>query len=79
MLKIRLARFGRKKLPHYKIVVAQNTAPRDGRFIEQIGTYSPLLDKADSNRLKVNKERFSYWVSVGAKPTQRIAKFLQTT
>ena len=72
MLKIRLTRLGRKKRPFYRIVVANNTAPRDGKFKEIVGTYNPLLKKDDETRVKLNKERFDYWVSVGARPTERV-------
>jgi small subunit ribosomal protein S16 len=75
MLKIRLARFGRKKKPYYKIVVANDLAPRDGKFKEVIGNYSPLLNKEDTNRYNVNKERFDYWIKAGAQPTDRV-KFI---
>ena len=77
MLKIRLARFGRKKLPHYKLVVAKSSAPRDGRFIEQVGTYRPLLEKNDPDRINVKKDRIEYWLSVGAIPTKRVANFVE--
>lgn len=72
MLKIRLARLGRKKRPFYRIVVANNTAPRDGKFKEIIGTYNPLLKAGDENRVKLNKERFEHWVKLGAHPTDRV-------
>jgi len=75
-LKIRLARGGAKKRPHYSIVVADVRAPRDGRFIEKIGTYNPLLAKDDERRVQLNAERAAHWVSVGAKPTERVARFL---
>ncbi len=75
-LKIRLARGGAKKRPYYRIVVAENTAPRDGRFIEKIGAYNPLLPKDSEDRVKIDIERAKYWLSVGAKPTDRVLRFL---
>lgn len=76
MLKIRLARFGRKKRPYYKIVVANSASPRDGKFLEQVGTYDPLLPKDDPRRVRLDTDRVRYWSSVGAKPTERVAKFV---
>ncbi|ABD46222.1 ribosomal protein S16 [Neorickettsia sennetsu str. Miyayama] len=76
MLKIRLARFGRKKRPYYKIVVANSSSPRDGKFLEQVGSYDPLLSKDDPLRVCLDIERIRYWTSVGAKPTERVAKFV---
>ena len=73
-VKIRLARGGAKKVPYYRIVVANATAPRDGDFLEKVGTYNPLL--AESKVVLV-KERISYWLSKGAQPTDRVAKFLE--
>jgi small subunit ribosomal protein S16 len=78
MLKIRLSRRGRKNLPYYVIVVAEVTSSRDGKFIEKIGTYDPLLDNKSEKRLVLNKERAEYWLSVGAKPTDRVASFLSS-
>ena len=75
MLKIRLQRIGRKKKPYYKIVVADSRSPRDGKYIEQIGTYSPLLSREDEKRILVNAERGSYWLKCGAQPTERVEKF----
>ena len=75
-LKIRLARAGSKKRPYYHIVVADARAPRDGRFIERIGSYNPLLPKDNAERVKVNVERAKYWLSVGAQATDRVARFL---
>ncbi len=75
-IKIRLARAGSKKRPYYHIVVADARAPRDGRFIEKIGSYNPLLPKDNDERVKVNIERAKYWLSVGAKATDRVARFL---
>jgi small subunit ribosomal protein S16 len=75
-LKIRLARGGAKKRPFYRIVVAENTAPRDGLFIEKIGTYNPMVAKEHSQRLVVQEDRVKHWLSVGARPTDRVHKFL---
>lgn len=75
-LKIRLARGGAKKRPFYSIVVADSRMPRDGRFIEKVGRYNPLLAKTDENRVQYNEERIKHWLSVGAKPTDRVARFL---
>lgn len=75
-LKIRLARGGSKKRPYYRIVVAQNTAPRDGSFIEKVGTYNPLLPKDSAERVTLNVDRVKHWLSVGAKPTDRVLRFL---
>ncbi len=75
-LKIRLARGGAKKRPFYSIVVADSRMPRDGRFIEKIGTYNPLLKKDDENRVQYNEERVKHWLGVGAKPSDRVARFL---
>ena len=74
-LKIRLARGGAKKRPFYSIVVADSRNPRDGRFIEKIGTYNPLLGRDDEKRVQYNDERAKYWLSKGAKPTDRVARF----
>jgi len=75
-LKIRLARGGAKKRPHYRIVVADSRTPRDGRFIEKLGTYNPLLPSDSEERVRVKEERVRYWMGVGAQPTDRVAKFL---
>ena len=75
-VKMRLARGGAKKKPYYYIVIANHTAPRDGRYIEQIGTFDPMLKKDDTNRVKLNVERAKYWLGVGAQPTDRVARFL---
>ncbi|SNS09613.1 SSU ribosomal protein S16P [Sphingomonas laterariae] len=72
---IRLARGGAKKRPYYRIVVANSRAPRDGAFIEKIGTYNPLLSKEDPARVTLNVERAKHWLSVGAQPTDRVARF----
>ena len=76
MLKIRLSRGGRKKLPFYRILVTNVTSPRDSKFIEKVGTYNPLLAKDDENRVTIKKDRIEYWLGVGAKPTEKVAKFL---
>lgn len=75
-LKIRLARGGSKKRPFYRLVVAENTAPRDGKFIERLGSYNPLLEKDNDERLIVQADRVKYWLSVGAKATERVEKLL---
>jgi small subunit ribosomal protein S16 len=74
--KIRLARGGSKKRPYYYIVVAPSTSPRDGRYIERVGTYNPMLAKDHPDRIRLNEERCKYWVGVGAQPTDRVARFL---
>lgn len=76
-MKIRLARGGSKKRPHYSIVAADSRMARDGRFIEKLGTYNPLLAKDSEDRIKMNMERVQYWLSQGAQPTDRIARFLE--
>ena len=76
MLKIRLYRGGRKKLPYYRILVANFTSPRDSKFLEKIGTYKPILADEKENRITVDKERAEHWLSVGAQPTEKVAKFL---
>ncbi len=73
---IRLSRGGSKKRPYYKIVVTDSRSPRDGRFIERIGSYNPLLAKTDEKRVVLDVERAKHWVSVGAQPTDRVARFL---
>ncbi|MCW3797033.1 30S ribosomal protein S16 [Sphingomonas sp. BN140010] len=75
-LSIRLARGGAKKRPYYRIVVADARAPRDGRFIEKIGTYNPLLAKDSPERVKLDAERASHWLKAGAQPSDRVARFL---
>jgi small subunit ribosomal protein S16 len=77
-LKIRLSRGGTKKRPYYRIVVAEATAPRDGRFIEKIGTFNPLLPKERPERLKLDQERVKHWLKVGAQPTDRVLKMLDS-
>jgi small subunit ribosomal protein S16 len=73
---IRLSRGGSKKRPYYRIVVADARAPRDGAFIEKVGTYNPMLAKDDANRIVLNADRLKHWISVGAQPTDRVARFL---
>ena len=75
-LAIRLARGGAKKRPYYRIVVADSRAPRDGRFIEKLGTYNPLLAKDSPERVKLDADRVSHWLSVGAQPSDRVLRFL---
>ncbi len=75
-LKIRLARGGAKKRPFYRIVVADSRMPRDGRFIEKVGTYNPMLNRDDPNRVTLVPERVQHWLSVGALPSDRVARFL---
>ncbi|MBO9546105.1 30S ribosomal protein S16 [Caulobacter sp.] len=76
MLKIRLARGGAKKRPYYSIVIADSHSPRDGRFIEKVGTYNPLLKKDDANRVTLKVESIQEWLKKGAQPTDRVARFL---
>ncbi|WP_172292263.1 30S ribosomal protein S16 [Pseudoruegeria sp. HB172150] len=76
-MKIRLARGGSKKRPHYSIVAADSRMPRDGRFIEKLGTYNPLLPKDSEDRVKMDMERVEYWLGKGAQPTDRIARMLE--
>src|SRR5690242_20764307 len=78
MLKIRLARGGAKKRPYYSIVVADSHSPRDGRFIEKVGAYNPLLKRDDPKRITLNTERIGQWLGKGAQPTDRVARFLST-
>ncbi|GJM03511.1 MAG: hypothetical protein DHS20C08_20120 [Rhodomicrobium sp.] len=75
-LKIRLARGGSKKRPYYRIVVADSRMPRDGRYIEKVGTYDPLLPKDSEQRVALLEDRVKYWLSKGAKPTDRVLRFL---
>ena len=75
-VKIRLSRGGTKKRPYYYIVVADSNSPRDGRYIEQVGTHNPLLPKDNAERVKLNVERLKHWLSVGAQPTDRVLRFL---
>ena len=76
-MKIRLARGGSKKRPHYSIVATDSRMPRDGRFLEKLGTYDPLLAKDNEGRVKMDIERVQYWIGQGAQPTDRIARFLE--
>jgi small subunit ribosomal protein S16 len=75
-LKIRLARGGAKKRPFYSIVVADARSPRDGRFIEKLGTYNPMLERSAADRVTLKEERIKHWLGVGAQPTERVARFL---
>jgi small subunit ribosomal protein S16 len=77
-LKIRLSRGGAKKRPFYRIVVANERSPRDGRYVEKVGTYNPMLPKGDEKRVVLKEERVKYWITQGAQPTDRVAKFLGT-
>ncbi len=73
---LRLSRGGSKKRPYYKVVVANSRAPRDGKYLEQVGTYNPLLAKDDTNRVRLIEDRVNYWLGVGAQPTDRVARML---
>ena len=75
-LKIRLARGGAKKRPFYRIVVAEASAPRDGRYVERVGTYNPMVPKDHDQRLTLKSERITYWLGQGAQPTERVQKML---
>ena len=75
-LKIRLARAGAKKRPYYRIVVADSQSPRDGRYIEKLGTYDPLQPRGSAERIKFSEERLKHWLGVGAEPTDRVLRFL---
>jgi len=76
-MKIRLARGGSKKRPFYSIVAADSRMPRDGRFIEKLGTYNPQLPKDSEERVKMNVERIQYWLGEGAQPSDRVSRFLE--
>ena len=78
MLKIRLARGGAKKRPYYQIVIADSHSPRDGKFIERVGSYNPLVAKDSPERLVLKTERIQEWLGKGAQPTDRVARFLST-
>ncbi|TGX52335.1 30S ribosomal protein S16 [Sphingomonas gei] len=78
-LSMRLSRGGSKKRPYYRIVIADARSPRDGKFIEKIGTYNPLLAKDDEKRIILDGDRAKHWLSVGAQPTDRVARFLDVT
>ena len=75
-LKIRLARGGAKKRPFYRIVVAEASSPRDGRYVERVGTYNPMVAKEHEQRMTLNSERITFWLGKGAKPTERVHKML---
>jgi small subunit ribosomal protein S16 len=75
-VKIRLARGGAKKKPYYRVVIANATAPRDGDFIEKVGTYNPLLAKGEGDRVTLKTDRIVYWLSEGATPTDKVARFI---
>jgi len=75
-LKMRLARHGAKKRPYYRIVIADARAPRDGRYIDRVGSYNPLLAKDDENRVIIDAEKAKDWLAKGARPTERVARFL---
>jgi small subunit ribosomal protein S16 len=76
-VKIRLSRAGAKKRPYYHIIVSSSRSPRDGKFIEKIGSYNPMLSDSDQNRVKLDAERAKHWLAVGAQPTERVALFLK--
>lgn len=73
-----MTRGGAKKKPYYRIVVADSRSPRDGKFIEKVGSYNPLLNNDDPKRVILSAERISYWLGVGAKPSDRVGKFIKT-
>ncbi|WP_333835583.1 30S ribosomal protein S16 [Novosphingobium sp.] len=73
---MRLSRGGSKKRPYYKIVVSNSRAPRDGKYLEQVGTYNPLLAKDAEDRVRLIEDRVRYWIGVGAQPTDRVARLL---
>jgi small subunit ribosomal protein S16 len=75
--KIRLARGGAKKRPYYRVVVSNDRSPRDGDFHEKVGTYNPMLSKDSADRVVLKADRISYWLGVGAQPTDRVAKFIK--
>jgi small subunit ribosomal protein S16 len=77
-LKIRLSRGGAKKRPFYRVVVADSRSPRDGRFIERIGSHNPMLQKDDPQRWVINEERVKHWLGVGAVPSDRVARYLSS-
>jgi len=76
MLVLRMARHGAKKRPFYHIVLADSRAPRDGRFIEQVGSYNPMLARENPERVKLKEDRIKHWLGKGAQPSERVAKFL---
>jgi len=73
---LRLSRGGAKKRPYYRIVAADSRSPRDGKYLEQVGTYNPLLAKDSDQRVKLNEDRVRYWLGVGAQPSDRVLRFL---
>ena len=75
-VKLRLSRGGTKKRPYYYIVATPSTSPRDGRYIEQVGSFNPMLPKDSTERVKLDLDRCKHWLSVGAQPTDRVARFL---
>ena len=75
-VKMRLSRGGSKKRPYYYVVIANATSPRDGKYIEQIGTFNPLLKKDNPERMKLKEDRVKHWLSVGAQPTDRVMRLL---
>ena len=75
-VKMRLARAGTKKRPYYHIVIADAAAPRDGKFIDVVGAFNPMLKKDDENRVKLNGEKAAEWLKKGAQPTDRVLRFL---
>ena len=78
MLVLRMTRHGTKKRPFYHIVVADSRSPRDGRFIEKVGTYNPMLKKEDEKRVILSAERITHWLKMGAQPSDRVARFMHT-
>jgi small subunit ribosomal protein S16 len=77
-VRLRLARGGTKKRPIYRLVATQSSSPRDGRFLEKLGTYNPLLPNDAEGRVVLNEERIRYWLGTGAKPSDRVARFLDS-
>lgn len=75
-VRIRLARGGAKKRPFYSIVITDSRSPRDGRFIEKVGTYNPMLESSHADRVTLKEERIRHWLEVGAQPSERVARFL---
>ena len=76
-MKIRLARGGSKKRPFYRVVAADSRMPRDGRYVEKLGTYNPLVAKDSEERVQLDMERVNYWLGQGAQPTERVVRFLE--
>jgi small subunit ribosomal protein S16 len=77
-IKLRLSRAGAKKRPYFHLVAANSRSPRDGRYLERLGTYDPMLPKDDARRVTLNQERIKYWLSVGAQPSDRVQRMLST-